>query len=77
MVWAFVPQSVQNALCRGHSDMQGAFAGFGYHGNGVGMGSYAAALLADLARAWHLSALTLKPCALFLSVFRLVPIDAI
>ena len=31
-------------------DMQGAFAGFGYHGNGVGMGSYAGALLADLAR---------------------------
>ena len=29
-------------------DMPGAFAGFGYHGNGVGMGSYAGALLADL-----------------------------
>ena len=29
-------------------DMPGAFAGFGYHGNGVAMGSYAGALLADL-----------------------------
>ena len=31
-------------------DMVGAFAGFGYHGNGVGMGSYAGALLAHLVR---------------------------
>ncbi|MFP4327204.1 MAG: NAD(P)/FAD-dependent oxidoreductase [Paracoccaceae bacterium] len=31
-------------------DMPGAFAGFGYHGNGVAMGSYAGRLLADLAR---------------------------
>ncbi|MGH1454818.1 MAG: NAD(P)/FAD-dependent oxidoreductase [Paracoccaceae bacterium] len=31
-------------------DMPDAFAGFGYHGNGVAMGSYAGALLADLAR---------------------------
>ncbi len=31
-------------------DMPGAFAGFSYHGNGVAMGSYAGAILADLAR---------------------------
>lgn len=30
--------------------MPGAYAGFGYHGNGVAMGTYAGALLADLAR---------------------------
>jgi glycine/D-amino acid oxidase-like deaminating enzyme len=30
-------------------DMPGAFAGFAYHGNGVAMGSYSGALLADLA----------------------------
>ncbi len=30
-------------------DMPGAFAGFAYHGNGVAMGSYTGALLADLA----------------------------
>lgn len=29
-------------------DMPGAFAGFAYHGNGVSMGSYTGALLADL-----------------------------
>ncbi|MBT6097708.1 MAG: FAD-dependent oxidoreductase, partial [Marinovum sp.] len=29
--------------------MPGVYAGFGYHGNGVAMGSYAGALLADLA----------------------------
>ena len=29
-------------------DLPGAFAGFGYHGNGVGIGSDAGALLADL-----------------------------
>lgn len=29
--------------------MEGAFAGFGYHGNGVAMGSHAGAVLADLA----------------------------
>ena len=30
-------------------EMPGVYAGFGYHGNGVAMGSYAGALLADLA----------------------------
>jgi len=30
--------------------MEGGFAGFAYHGNGVSMGSYAGALLADLAQ---------------------------
>ncbi|MDX1781198.1 MAG: FAD-binding oxidoreductase, partial [Thalassovita sp.] len=30
--------------------MPGAFAGFAYHGNGVAMGSYAGALLADIAQ---------------------------
>ncbi|NIZ10393.1 FAD-dependent oxidoreductase [Pseudooceanicola sp. HF7] len=29
--------------------MEGVFAGFGYHGNGVAMGSYTGAILADLA----------------------------
>ncbi len=29
-------------------EMAGAFTGFGYHGNGVAMGSYAGAILADL-----------------------------
>ena len=28
--------------------MEGAFAGFAYHGNGVAMGSYSGALLSDL-----------------------------
>ena len=31
-------------------DMEGGFAGFAYHGNGVSMGSYSGALLADLAQ---------------------------
>ncbi|WP_323783758.1 FAD-dependent oxidoreductase [Thalassovita sp.] len=31
-------------------EMPGAFVGFAYHGNGVAMGSYAGALLADLAQ---------------------------
>ena len=29
--------------------LPGAFAGFAYHGNGVAMGTYAGALLADMA----------------------------
>lgn len=31
-------------------DMPGAFAGFGWHGNGIAMGTYAGRLLAELAR---------------------------
>jgi glycine/D-amino acid oxidase-like deaminating enzyme len=31
-------------------DMPGAFAGFGWHGNGIAMGTYAGRMLADLAR---------------------------
>ncbi|MCM2562861.1 FAD-binding oxidoreductase [Lutimaribacter sp. EGI FJ00015] len=36
-------------FCGPIPNMPGAFAGFAYHGNGVAMGSYAGALLADLA----------------------------
>ncbi|MGR3321910.1 MAG: NAD(P)/FAD-dependent oxidoreductase [Pseudooceanicola sp.] len=37
-------------FCGAIPDMPGAYAAFGYHGNGVAMGSFCGALLADLAR---------------------------
>lgn len=40
--------SNRTPYCGPIPDMPGAFAGFAFHGNGVAMGSYAGALLADL-----------------------------
>ncbi|WP_375688139.1 NAD(P)/FAD-dependent oxidoreductase [Pseudooceanicola sp. LIPI14-2-Ac024] len=37
-------------FCGAIPEMPGAYAAFGYHGNGVAMGSYCGAMLADLAR---------------------------
>lgn len=49
--------------------MPGAFAGFGYHGNGVVMASYSGAILSDLVTGTTLTFRIQKQCERFQSVF--------